>query len=124
MVTSFPVIHKVCYNTVKNKDVIMKKSLAFFLLSAMALSAEIKITSLSRIENGNFDNVGAEVCGYVTGVSSETQLVKVTADPGSNPGIYWAVAAGEGRKNFCHIIALYGKNVEVSIKETKATRSL
>lgn len=72
-------------------------------LAAVKSDRKIRIQSFVAIENGNFDNHGAELCGVVEGRPHLYDRVTVTADyQTKGPANYTVLLNDEGR--FCVVL--------------------
>jgi hypothetical protein len=72
----------------------------------------VVITSFNM--TGNNSHV-AEICGRVTGASSDYSVVRISVDPGEkNPGIYNALAGADG--SFCAVVVTYTRQADASVK--------
>ena len=79
---------------------------------------KVEITSFSAIEPSVSQHI-AEVCGKVTGATSDRVILQVTADYStSNPGRYNTFALKDG--SFCQVINTIVGRVKVEIVGTKA----
>lgn len=91
-------------------------TLGVLLISSMALSANVKITTfnLVKMADNSLDHPLAELCGKVENSSSTPTFINVIVDPGSrNPGSYNTIADKAGK--FCLPVITYRGKVEVSI---------
>ena len=72
----------------------------------------VTITSFNM--TGNNSHV-AEICGLVTGASSDFSVVRIGVDPGEkNPGIYNTLAGADG--SFCAVVVTYTRQADASVK--------
>ena len=72
----------------------------------------VAITSFNM--TGNNSHV-AEICGLVTGASSDFSVVRISVDPSEkNPGIYNALAGADG--SFCAVVVTYTRQADASVR--------
>ncbi|MBT3982167.1 MAG: hypothetical protein HOE90_12485 [Bacteriovoracaceae bacterium] len=78
------------------------------------LKPELKITSFVRVSD-NAKNMAAEICGTLTGVPGEFQIIRLTTDIASkNPANYHTVVGSTGK--FCHLVTTYLGTIQAVVE--------
>ncbi|MFI5349595.1 MAG: hypothetical protein ACHQ2Z_08635 [Elusimicrobiota bacterium] len=80
--------------------------------ASIAGQPSVAITSFNM--TGNNSHV-AEICGLVSGASSDFSVVRISVDPSEkNPGIYNTLAGADG--SFCAVVVTYTRQADASVK--------
>jgi len=83
-------------------------------VAAPAGELVVKITSFVMTESSNPNNRLAEICGRVTGSTTEFTVVRIVVDPKTNnPGTYNTLAGKDGA--FCSVVVTYTGTASASV---------